>query len=112
MKKTIGISVFSLVLCFATAANAQEKVKEVAKDVKKGAKEVGRDVKKGAKKVGNETAEVAAKGKAVVTDEVYKDKVAAGGQTVYIDNHSRYYWIDEKGKRHYVAESTLKPKDN
>ena len=94
MKKLIGISVFALCLGIFSTTNAQ--VKE--------------DVKKTAKKVGNKTAEVASKGKARVTDQVYKDKQGPNGQTIYIDNHSRYYWIDKKGHRHYVVEADLRDK--
>jgi hypothetical protein len=67
-------------------------------------------VKKAAKKVGNKTAKVASKGKAKITDSKHKDKVGPDGQTIYIDNHSKYYWVDDKGKRHYVKESELKDK--
>src|SRR5438876_2869104 len=73
-------------------------------------KQAGHEVKKGATKVGNKTAEIASKGKAKVTDKVYKGKMAAGGQTIYIDDHARYYWIDKKGHRHYVTEAQLKDK--
>ena len=72
------------------------------------AKEIVRDVKKGANKAGRKTAEVASKGKAKITDSVYKDKVGPDGQTIYIDNHSRYYWVDKNGRRHYVLEQELK----
>ncbi len=98
MKKIIGITALILFLGFSPTLNAQEKVKE--------------DVQKEAKKVGNKTAEVASKGKAKVTDEVYKDKVGPNGETVYIDNHSKYYWVDKKGKRHYVTEAELKNKED
>ena len=59
----------------------------------------------------NKTAEVASKGKATVTDNVYKGKVGPNGQTIYIDDHSRYYWIDKKGHKSYVAEADLKSKN-
>jgi len=94
MKKLIGISVFALCLGIFSTVNAQ--VKE--------------DVEKTAKKVGNKTAEVASKGKARVTDKVYKDKQGPDGQTIYIDKHSRYYWIDKKGHRHYVLTADLRDK--
>ena len=94
MKKLIGISIFILSLGIFSAATAQ--VKE--------------DVEKTAKKVGNKTAEVASKGKARVTDKVYKDKQGPNGQTIFIDKHSRYYWIDKKGHRHYVVAAELKNK--
>ena len=123
MKKLISISTFLLFIGFASVAQAQStadkvenKVEKGAKDVghgvKKGAKEVKHGVKQGAKEVGHKTAEVAAKGKATITDETYKDKVGPDGQTIYIDNHSQYYWVDKKGHRHYVKEAQLKVKDN
>jgi hypothetical protein len=67
-----------------------------------------------AKKVGNKTAEVASKGKSSVVDEVYKDKIGPAGQSpIYIDHDSKYYYVDKKGKKVYVAKSSLKnkPKD-
>lgn len=94
MKKLLSLALFSLFLGFASTANAQEKVKK--------------SVKKTAKTVGNKTAEVASKGKAVVTDQKHKTKVGPENQTIYIDNNSRYYWVDKKGRRHYVNESQLR----
>jgi hypothetical protein len=67
-------------------------------------------IKKAAKKAGNKTAEIAAKGAAAVSDQVYKDKVGPAGQKIYIDNHSRYYYINKKGAKIYVAKSRLKDK--
>ena len=98
MKKLIGIAAFLFCLGLSYSANAQA------------VKNTTHAVEKGAKKAGNETAEVASKGKATVTDKVYKDKVGPNGQKIYIDDHSRYYWIDEKGHRNYVTEAELKPK--
>ncbi len=64
------------------------------------------------KKIGNKTAEIASKGKSDLVDVIYKDKVGAQGQTIYIDHSSKYYYVDKKGKKVYVAKSTLmnKPK--
>ena len=101
MKKLLSISAFIFLASFASELNAQSK-----------AKEVGGDIKQGAKKAGNKTAEVASKGKAKITDEHHKDKVGPNGETIYIDNHTQYYWVDKKGHRHYVTEDSLKPKTN
>lgn len=107
MKKLPVLLCFALFLGLASGVKAQEKEgSEVKQEVNKGAKKV----KKGAKKAGNKTAEIASKAKAEVTDQVYKDKVGPDGQTIYMDNHSRYYWVDNKGKRHYVTEAKLKDK--
>jgi hypothetical protein len=61
--------------------------------------------------VGHKSAEVASKGKAAITDETHKDKVGPNGETIYIDNHAKFYWVDKKGTRHYVTESELKVKE-
>lgn len=106
MKKIIALATCIIFLGFISA-NAQEDNK-----VKKTGKKVGHAVKTGAKKVGNKTAEVASKGAAKVKDKTYKDKVGPDGQTIYIDDHSRYYWIDKKGHRNYVKESDLKVKQS
>jgi hypothetical protein len=71
---------------------------------------VNAQVDSAAKKVGNKTAEIASKGKSGVVDEVYKDKVGPSGQTIYIDHSSKYYYVDEKGKKVYVPKSSLKDK--
>jgi len=99
MKKLFGVIalLFCLSLSYSVSAQAVKKTTHA--------------VENGAKKAGNETAEVASKGKATVTDKVYKDKVGPKGQKIYIDDHSRYYWIDEKGHRNYVTEAELKPKN-
>ena len=98
MKKLIGIFAFIFFMGLSYSVNAQV------------VKKTTHEVKKGAKKVGNKTAEVASKGKSKVTDQVYKDKVGPGGQTIYIDNHSKYYWIDKKGHKMYLTEAELKDK--
>ena len=105
MKKIVAIISCMIFLGFITA-NAQEDGK-----VRKAAKATGHAVKKTAKTVGNKTAEVASKGVAKVKDKTYKEKVGPGGQTIYIDDHSRYYWIDKKGHRQYVKETDLKAKE-
>ena len=99
MKKLFGVVAFLFCLGLSYSVNAQA------------VKKTTHAVEKGAKKAGNETAEVASKGKATITDKVYKDKVGPKGQKIYIDDHSRYYWIDEKGHRNYVTEAELKPKN-
>lgn len=95
MRKFIGISILALIAGFSQV-NAQSTAKKAATDVKTGAV-----------KAGHKTAELASKGKAGVTDQVYKDKVGPEGQTIYIDNHSKYYWIDKKGHKVYIKKNKL-----
>ena len=98
MKKLIGIFAFIFFVSTHSVTNAQV------------VKKTTQEVKKGAKRAGNKTAELASKGKSKVTDKVYKEKVGPNGQTIYIDDHLRYYWVDKKGHRNYVTEAELKDK--
>jgi hypothetical protein len=100
MKKLFSAFVLAALLA---GVNASAQVK---KDVDKASTEV----KKDAKKVGNKTAEVASKAKAKVVDKEYADKVGPNGETIYIDKHAKYYWVDKKGHHHYVKASALKNK--
>lgn len=99
MKKFIGITILALLVTFSSV-NAQDTTS------------VAKDVKKGAVKAGNKTAELASKGKNRITDKIYKDKVGPNGETIYIDKHSKYYWIDEKGRKVPISKSKLKDKQD
>jgi hypothetical protein len=101
MKKIFGIFFLVAGLAFANLAQAQEET----------AKHVGHEIGKGAKKVSHKTAELASKGKSKMTDQTYKDRVGPNGETVYIDRHSRYYWVDKQGHRHYTAKSELRMRE-
>jgi hypothetical protein len=63
-----------------------------------------------ATKVGHKTSELAVKGESAVVDKKYKDKVGPHGETVYINSHSKYYYVDKKGHKVYLKESELKDK--
>ena len=101
MKKIIGISLF-LFFGIAGVASAQDKDRT---------REVRKEIKHGAKKAGHKTAEVASKGKSKIVDKTVKEKMGPGGETIYVDNSSRYYWVDKKGKKHFVSESQLKNRE-
>ncbi|HEY2722246.1 MAG TPA: hypothetical protein VGI82_11005 [Chitinophagaceae bacterium] len=96
--KFFGLMLFAFASYTVTAQDTTKKTTET--------------IKKTARKVGNKTAEIASKGKSSMTDQVYKNKVGPDGQKIYIDDHSRYYWIDKKGHKNYVAEDELKDKSH
>lgn len=98
MKPIISLLVLAL-MTGSASVNAQS-------TTKKAEKEVSKDATKAADK----TAEVASKGKSAVVDKVYKDKEGPNGETIYIDAHSKYYWIDKKGHKQYIAKDKLKDK--
>ena len=105
MKAIHTLAVFAL-LGLSTPALAQ--TTEEKKDSK--TKKVWKDSKKAVSKGANKTAEWATKGKAKATDKKSDVWVGPEGQTIYIDDGNKYYWVNGKGKRIYVSESALKAK--
>lgn len=101
MKKVLNIAFIALSLGIISTANAQSKTKKVEEDVKRDAT-VAKD----------KTAEVASKGASRIRDKVYRDKVGPNGQTIYINGHSKYYWIDDKGHKQYIHKSELVDKNS
>ena len=104
MKKLFGITLIAL-LGLSAPSFAQDS------KAKKGVKKAWKSTKKAGKTVGNKTAEVASKGASNVADEKSEKWVGPGGQTIYIDDVDRFYWVNGKGKRIYVSESALKAKE-
>ncbi len=103
MKKLFSIAFIAL-LGISAPAFAQEKVKE-------GAKKAWKGTKKGAKKAGHKTAEVSSKGAARVHDKKSDEWVGPEGQTIYVDDGNKYYWVNGRGKRIFVNETALKAKN-
>ena len=110
MKRLFKICLFSGFLGLVSANVDAQDTTSLGKDIKKGAKKTGQAIKSGAKKVGTKTSELDAKGKAGVVDKVYEGKEGPNGAKIYINDNSRYYWIDKKGRRHYVTAAQLKDK--
>ncbi|WP_461449010.1 hypothetical protein [Mucilaginibacter sp.] len=65
-------------------------------------------VKQDAKDVGHKTSEIAAKSKAAIVDRKYDGKKGPGGQTIYIDKYSHYYYVNSKGHKYYLKKSQLR----
>ena len=105
MKKFTGLLLAFFIAASFSSTYAQDKDDN---KVEKAAKKTGHAVKKGGKAVGHKTGEVASKGKAKVVHTKYKDKVGPNGETIYINKHKKYYWIDKKGHIHYISENALK----
>ncbi|MEP7141445.1 MAG: hypothetical protein ABI707_01185 [Ferruginibacter sp.] len=109
-KKLIIYMAAASIGLFATISAHAQDTTTVGQDLKEAAKKTGHAVKKSAKKVGNKTAELASKSKAGVVDKIYDGKEGPNGETIYINNKSKYYWVDKQGHRHFVIESELKDK--
>ena len=68
---------------------------------------LGHKIGKTATKVGHKTSQIAASGAASVVDKKYEGKTGPNGQTIYINEHSHYYYINKKGHRVYLKKSQL-----
>ena len=110
MKKVFGIAVVVL-LGFSAPSFAQSKTDKAAHGVKKGANKAWAGTKKGAREIGDNTAEATKKGIARVSDKKSDAWVGPEGQTIYIDDLGKYYWINGNGKKIYVSESALKARN-
>lgn len=59
-------------------------------------------------KVGHKTSEIASKGASYVVDKRYSGHYGPYGETVYIDKHSRYYYVNKRGHHVYVTKAHLR----
>lgn len=90
MKNSLKIALLATALFAVTQVHAQSKI--------------DRD----AKAVGHKTSEIAAKSKAAIVDRKYEGKKGPGGQTVYIDKYSHYYYVNSRGHKYYLKKSQLR----
>lgn len=65
-------------------------------------------IKKVTVKVGHTTAHAASKGAAIVVDRRYRGKYGPHGEDIFIDKHSRYYYVDHRGHHVYVTRMHLR----
>lgn len=97
--------------------DANEEANEVERDVERGANEVEREandvnVEKEAEEAGDAISEAAAKAAAAITDQKLDNKVGPNGQTVYVDEKAKYYYINKEGKKVFITKLQLKDKPN
>jgi hypothetical protein len=113
MKKVIGAALFAAALFVAGQVHAQSKDTTKRKDTtsfKTKVHKTTRQVGDAATKIGHKTSELAVKGASAVVDKQYKEKCGPNGETIYINSHSQYYYVDKKGHKVYLKESELKDK--
>jgi hypothetical protein len=101
MKTIFKTAMFAAALFFAAQSRAAATQQDTT---------LGQKVGKTAKKVGHKTSELAAKGASAVVDKKYEGKCGPNGETVYINEHSHYYYINKKGHRVYLKKSELMDK--
>jgi hypothetical protein len=79
-------------------------------DAEEAAEKTERNVEERSDEAGDQVAETAGNIGAGIKDKIYADKVAPGGQTIYIDKHAQYYYINDEGKKVFILKSQMKDK--
>jgi hypothetical protein len=79
-------------------------------EIKEDADDAGQNIKDESRETGNRVSEAAAKVMATITDQRHADKVGPHGETIFIDNHGAYYYIDNDGNKVSVTKMQLKDK--
>jgi hypothetical protein len=90
--------------------SASHRMRDEGREAKENAREAEKGLKKDADKTGDEISETAGKVGAEIKDKPYVDKVGPHGERIYMDRHSKYYYINETGKKVYITK--LEMKDN
>jgi gas vesicle protein len=93
-----------------TEEDIERESEQAGEDIEQGAERTESDLERAADKTGDAISEAAAKAASEITDERHDTKVGPDGQTIYIDDDTKYYYINDEGKKVYVSKIQLKDK--
>jgi hypothetical protein len=91
-------------------AELERESEEAEEDIEQGAERTESDIERAAENTGDAISEAAAKAAAEIDDKRHDTKVGPDGQTIYISDDARFYYIDDAGKKVYVSEMKLQDK--
>jgi hypothetical protein len=88
--------------------------KDTYRDEKEGMKEDAREAEEAAREdaqsAGDKISEGVNDAAAAIADQKLKHKVGPGGETVYLDDNAKYYYINNEGKKVYITKAQLRDK--
>jgi hypothetical protein len=87
---------------------AKQEMREEKREMKRDAERIEDDSEDGVDKVGDDISEAAGNVGAEIKDKPYVDKVGPDGQRIYMDRHSKYYYIDDEGKKIFITKAQMK----
>jgi hypothetical protein len=92
------------------AEEAREEAKEESHEINHDANRAEEKAETKSEKVGDDISEAAGNVGAEIKDKPYVDKVGPNGERIFIDRHSKYYYINSEGKKVFITK--LEMKDN
>ena len=93
-----------------TGKDLEHAADETGRDINRAADKTGDEINKDSKDAGDEISEAAGNVGAEIKDKPYVDKVGPNGERIYMDRHSKYYYINDKGEKVFITK--LEMKDN
>jgi hypothetical protein len=91
---------------------AKDEFREEKREAKENARETEGNVEEGVENTGDDISEAAVNAASHIKDKVYVDKVGPKGQTIYIDKHDKYYYVNDEGKKVFITKLQMKDKPN
>ena len=88
----------------------KEDAREARDEVKSEANKASDEVEEGAQSVGDKINEGANDAAAAIKDQKVDDKVGPGGETVYLNDEAKYYYINNEGDKVFISKIQLKDK--
>ncbi len=85
-------------------------VQEAKEDVRRDANEAAEEVKEETQSAGDKISEGVNDAAAAIKDQKVKDKVGPGGETVYINEEAKYYYVNNQGDKVFITKLQLKDK--
>jgi hypothetical protein len=83
---------------------------EAEREVEQKAERTGNDIERSAENAGDKISEGVNDAAAAIKDDKLEDKVGPGGETAYMDDNGKYYYINNEGKKVFITKMQLKDK--
>lgn len=88
----------------------KEEAREARDEVNEEARETESELEKDAQSAGDKIEEGAKDAAAAITDQKLKNKVGPGGETAYVDENGKYYYINNAGEKVFITRAQLRDK--
>lgn len=90
----------------------KQESREMKDEASQDVNEASNEVKKDAQSVGDKIEEGTKDAAAAIVDQKLKDKVGPGGETAYVDEYGKYYYINNAGEKVFISKAQLRDKPN